>query len=68
MRTRGEGGSYHDQNTHFVRIENAKYLNHRGGGWGGGVNTNAYKCVRGGRGGLIMTKIRILYALKMLNT
>ena len=27
----------------------------RGGG-GGGVNTNAYKCVQGGRGGLSMTK------------
>ena len=23
---------------------------------GGGVNTNAYKCVQGGRGGLNMTK------------
>ena len=23
---------------------------------GGGVNTNAYKCVQGGRGGLSMTK------------
>ena len=23
---------------------------------GGGVNTNAYKCVQGGRGGLTMTK------------
>ena len=25
-------------------------------GGGGGVNTNAYKCVQGGRGGLDMTK------------
>ena len=25
-------------------------------GGGGGVNTNAYKCVQGGRGGLKMTK------------
>ena len=30
-------------------------------GWGGGgVNSNAYKCVQGGRGGLIMIKICIL--------
>ena len=37
------------------------------GGWG--VNPNAFKCVQGGRGGLIMIKIRSLYAgsLKMLH-
>ena len=29
---------------------------------GGGVNTNAYKCIRGGRGGLNMTKNTHLYA------
>ena len=29
---------------------------------GGGVNTNAYKCVQGGRGGLSLIKVRILYA------
>ena len=35
---------------------------------GGGVNTNAYKCVQGGRGGLNMTKNTHLYAglLKIL--
>ena len=41
---------------------------HLGGVGGGGVNTNAYKCVQGGRGGLNMVKNTHLYAglLKML--
>ena len=60
----GMGGLHMAKNTHFVRrLIELPAISERGlplimyaSRGGGGVDTNAYKCVQGGRGGLHMAK------------
>ena len=60
----GKDFSSSEQQFHFRGLPLITYASR----WGGGVNTNAYKSVQGGRGGLNMTKNTHLYAglLKVL--